>query len=114
MARLLYVIPEADFRCRHYGLWELAKKKGVDPTKLNKGDIIAFLNNSKDMIAVIAVTGEADSVGVLAYYRSPHGRIEPHAIQFIPEVFGGGVLDMRKATAKALQKLVPVKRRKEQ
>lgn len=111
MAKLLIVIPDSDMRCRHAGLWLQAKREGISQKDLRKGDIIAFLNSAKDMIATIAVTGEADSLGVLSYYVSPHGRVEPHAIKFIPECMGAsGELDMTKATAKALAELIPVKR----
>jgi hypothetical protein len=112
MARLLYVVSDADFRCRHEGLWLQAKKAGARQDSMKAGDIVAFLNTRKDMIATIAITGEKDSLGVLSFYRSPHGRVEPHAIQYIPECLGArGDLDMSKATRKALDEVMPKARR---
>jgi hypothetical protein len=115
MAKLLIVVPDADMRSRHTGLWEQAKKHGIKQEELKKGDIVAFLNSAKDRIATLAVTGEKDSLGVVSYYVSPHGRVEPYAIQYIPECMGAsGGLDMTKATRKALEELIPQKRKRKE
>lgn len=112
MARLLYIVSDADLRCRHDGLWLQAKKLGASPDKMKKGDVVAFLNSNKNMIAIIAITGEEDSKGVLSYYVSPHGRVEPNAIRFIPECLGArGEMNMTAATRSALEELIPEKRR---
>lgn len=112
MAKLLYVVENADLRCRHTGLWIQARKLGAKPEKMKKGDVVAFLNSEKSMIATLAITGEADSKGVLSFYVSPHGRVEPHAIRYIPECMGAsGDLNMTAATRKALDELIPAKRR---
>lgn len=106
MSRLLHVIEEADMRCRQEGLLDQAKKKGVNVAGLKPGDIVAFLNTKKDRLMVITMLPEKDSVGYLGYYRSPHGRVPPEAIEFIPRAMGGEGFQMNKAIRAGLVKLL--------
>ena len=50
MARILHVIQNADFRCRHEGLVAIAKKAKVDMSQLKVGDIVVFLNVARDRL----------------------------------------------------------------
>lgn len=112
MSRLLHVIPDTDMRARHEGLREFAKKRGVRWKSLRPGDIVAFLNTKRDRVMVLGVLDEEDSFGLMGYYRSPHGRVAPEAIQYIPEVFGGGRFDMNAATRKALTEILERKEKR--
>lgn len=111
MSRLLHIIADTDMRARHEGLSVWAKKNGVKWKNLKPGDIVAFLNTKRDRVMVLGVMDEADSFGLLGYYRSPHGRVMPEAIQYIPKVFGGGRFDMNEATREALVELLEKKKR---
>lgn len=102
MPKLLHVFLDADMRCRHEGLFKFMKTNRVNPKTLRPGDIVAFLNRRKDRLMVIGVLDEENSYGVLAYYRSPSGRVAAEAIQYIPKVFGGMGLDMGEAVRKSL------------
>lgn len=103
MTRLMHVFWDVDMRGRHEALAEHAKKeRKFNIEKLNPGDMMAFINRARDRIIVLAGVDEKDSYGVLGYYRSPHGRIDPHAIQYIPSAFSGGRLDMNEALRKSL------------
>jgi len=112
MSRLLRYIPDTDMRCRHDGLLEHARRNGVRREDLSPGDLLAFINTSADRIMVFGMTDEKDGFGVLGYYRAPHGRIEPRSIQFIPQVFGGGRLDMDRATEMAVEKMIEASRQR--
>lgn len=84
--RLLHIFWETDMRVRHDGLAKLARSKAkINVSELEAGDLLCFINRKRDRIMVLAGTGEEDSYGVLGYYRSPHGRIDEQAIQFIPQ-----------------------------
>lgn len=110
MTKLLCVISDTDMRCRHEGLLVQAKKAGVEVDKLQPGVVVAFLNTAKDRLMILTKRGVDDKYGILAYYRSPHGRIMPEAIQYIPESFNGEHFDMNKATLKGLEGLLRKKR----
>ena len=113
--RLLHIIHETDMRCSHEGLLVRAKEAGVPLTKMGPGDVIAFLNTGKDRLKVLAFTSEKDGHGILAYYRSPHGRVPLEAIEFIPEAFGGDGFRMDKAIKEGLLKaLAKRKQRREE
>ncbi len=111
MSRVLHVIEETDMRCRQEGLLDQAKKKnGVRADELKPGDIIVFLNTKKDRLMVLTMLPEAESVGFLGYYRSPHGRVPPEAIEFIPRALGSDGFQMNKAIRSGLEKLLAKKR----
>jgi len=112
MARILHVIQNADFRCRHEGLVAIAKKAKVDMSQLKVGDIVVFLNVARDRLICISVLPEQDSFGLLSYYRSPHGRVPMEAIQFIPQAFGVTGLNMNAAIRSGLEQLLKKKARK--
>lgn len=112
--KLLHLIRETDMRCSHEGLLARAKLEGVPLTKLGPGDVIAFLNTGRDRIKVLAFTGEKDGFGVMGYYRSPHGRVPPEAMEFIPAAFGGDGFRMDRAIKEGLLKLLAKKREKKE
>lgn len=108
--RLLHVFWDVDMRARHEGLTMLAKKEGLDVKKLKPGEMCCFLNRKQDRLMVLAGVNEEDTYGVLGYYRSPHGRLDQMAIQYIPEAFGSEGLDMKAAIRKALEARIKPKR----
>lgn len=103
------IVSNTDMRCSHPGLIEAAKKAGMPWGKMKKGDIVAFINASRDRIKVLVFTKEQDTYGVMGYYRSPHGRVMPEAIQKIPLAFGAGEFNMDRATKAALEELLAKK-----
>jgi hypothetical protein len=109
--RLLHIVHPADLRCRQDGLILQAKTAGIDVRQFKPGDIVAFLNQERTKLALLAMTGEKDSAGVYGYYRSPHGRVPPEAFEFISDAFGSTGFDMTKAIKSGLEKLLS-KRRK--
>lgn len=106
MGRLLHVIEDADMRCRQEGLIAQAKANKVDMASLKPGDIVAFLNTKKDRLMVMTMLQEEDSHGFLGYYRSPHGRVPPEALEFIPRALGVDGFQMNKAIRAGLAKLL--------
>jgi hypothetical protein len=110
--RLLHVIENSDLRCRHAGLREWAKKQGADFSKFQPGDIVAFLNVEKTHLAVLVMLPEAESLGFLGNYKSPHGRVPPEALEFIPRAMGADGFRMNRAIKAGLQKLLFKKGRK--
>lgn len=111
MGRVLHVIEGSDLRCRHQGLRDLAKKQGCDFSKFKVGDIVVFLNNDKTHLAILVMLDEAESFGFLGQYKSPHGRVPPEAIFFIPQALGMKGFEMNKAIKCGLEKLLSKKRR---
>lgn len=113
--KLLHVFFDVDMRGRQSALIEHAKStRKFSMDKFGQGDMMVFLNTARNKIYVLAGLDEEDSYGVLAYYKSPHDRrIDPEAIQFIPEAFSGGNINMNSALKKTLaQKLSKKKRSK--
>lgn len=101
--KLLHVFFDTDMRARHEGLLaRAARERKFKRSDLAPGDLLAFINRKRDRIMVIAGLDEDDTYGVLGYYRSPHGRIDEMAIQFIPDAFAGGQIDYNQALHKAL------------
>jgi hypothetical protein len=109
--RLLHFIRETHMGLQHEGLVEHMKDRGVDFRKLKPGDMVAFLNRRENMLRVLVALAEKDSFGVVATYRSPHGRVPFEAIKYIPEAFGGGAFNMNAAIKKGLVELLGKKRR---
>lgn len=104
--RLLRVIENADLRNRHDGLRALAEQNDVDFSKFKQGDIVAFLNTAKTHLVVLVALPEEESAGLLCQYKSPHGRVPPEAIEFIPQALGGKGFQMNKAIRSGLEKLL--------
>lgn len=98
MAKAIRVFFNVDLRCSHEGLEAVAKKNQIDPAKLQPGEYLVFINNYQDRIKLYA------SNHVVAYYKSPHGRIDLRAISKIPEAFkASGKIDYDAAVKKVIE-----------
>ncbi len=103
--RLMHIFWDVPMNGRQPALMKVAKKAAdVTLDDLKTGDMLCFINRKLTRLATLTKVNEADSFGVLGYYRSPHDRrINPRAIRYIPESFGSkGEIDMDRATRKAL------------
>ena len=110
MNRIIHVFYDQDMRARHPGLAKRAKEeRDFDVSKLRPGDVLCFINVKRDRLIALAGLEEENSFGVMGYYRSPHGRIDETAIQFIPKAFAGGNFRMNAAIKKALHKRLAMK-----
>lgn len=103
MSRIIHVFYDQDMRCRHDGLAKRAREeREFDVRDLRPGDVLCFINAKRDRLIALAGLDEENSHGVLGYYRSPHGRIDERAVQYIPQAFSGGTFKMKTAIKKAL------------
>jgi len=111
--RLLHIFFDVDMRGRQNAMIAHAKKhKKFSMDSFKQGDMLVFLNTKRNKIYVLAGLDEEDSYGVLAYYKSPHDRmIDPEAIQFIPEAFSGGSINMNSALRRTLIERFQAKKR---
>lgn len=110
-SRLLRIFWETDMRCRHDGLTELALKEDkIKFSKLKFGDVLCFVNRKKDRYIMLSPAPEANSRGVLAYYRSPRGRFEERALQYVGQTFGGGKINYDEALHKVITEMIKKKR----
>lgn len=101
--RIIHVFFDTDMRCGHIGLAEKAKKEGnIEVNDLETGHLLCFINAKQDRIMILTGTDEEKSYGVLAYYRSPRGRIDLDSIRFIPEAFNAGGINYDRALKKSL------------
>lgn len=80
---IVQLFTNVSMRYAHNGLADIAKEVGIDVETLQPGQYVVFLNTAQDRVKVYS------SRGVLAYYRSETGRIQPQAIANIPEAFLG-------------------------
>jgi hypothetical protein len=110
MGRIMHVFWDTDMRAGHHGLAEVAKKEGHALQKVSPGDYLCFINREQTMLKVLAMIEEKDTHGVLASYRSPHGRITLDAVQYIPQAFGASGFDMNKAIRRALEEKLKKRR----
>lgn len=102
--KLMHIFFDSDLRGRQPSLIEQAKKnKSFSMKSFGKGDLLAFVNRKQNKFMVLAGLNEADSFGVLAYYRSPHDRkIDIEVLKFIPEAFDGTEIDMSQMLKKTI------------
>lgn len=95
----MQVFLEADMRCQHDGLAELARKKKVDVYTLKPGQHVMFLNKALNRIKMFS------SGGVLSYLRLDKGKVDLETIHTIPKAFEGNMgLAYRGALRKTLEK----------
>lgn len=98
--KLMHIFFDTDMRCSHDGLRAICHKEGLK--NIGMGSVVVFINHRQTHIKILAGTDEKDSLGIVASYKSPHGRVDTHAIQFIPESFGGANINYSKALEKSL------------
>lgn len=105
---LVRIFFDVDFRCGHEGLKKMMMKKGLNTADLEEDDMVVFVNSAKNKLKALKMLPEANSFGVLGYYRSPRGRIDLRAIMYIPQAFGAtGAINMDAATQKLLERELP-------
>lgn len=81
MSTIRRVFLDVDMRNSHDGLNAVAIKNHIHPDSLEPGDFLVFLNTEKNKIKILTANG------VMAYYRSPHGKLELGVIRLIPQAF---------------------------
>lgn len=108
MARVMHVIPDTDMRGRQPSLIKQAKTKGLKWDEAKPGDVVVFINAKMDKIVLMTPLPEEDTFGLMGYYRSPHGRIDPRIIQYLS--FNKGRFDVDRATKSMLDDLLPKRR----
>lgn len=100
--RLLHVFYGANMGCRQKGLLAIADKKGLPLSKLQPGDVLAFINKNKDKISMIGISPNLDPV--LGYFVSADKRLTSHSFNMIPYAFGGGAIKVSSAMKSAFVK----------
>lgn len=101
--RAIHVFWDFDFRCRHNGCILAAKDRGLTLRKLEEGDFLVYFNAKLDRIMILAPVTDG-SLGVLASYKSPKGRIRETDIQKISKAFGGGAITYADALRRVIQR----------
>jgi hypothetical protein len=81
MSKVLRIFLHTDMRCAHEGLTKLASEEKVDIKGLVPGEFLVFINTAMDRIKLMAANS------VVAYYKSPHGKIDLRTISKIPQAF---------------------------
>lgn len=82
--RVIRFFRDADLRCGHDGLREMAKKEGIDPWTLEPGEFLVFANNRQNKLKIYAPGN------VLCYVKSPDDRrIDLNIVRLIPRFFNG-------------------------
>ena len=104
--RLIAILWGTDMRLAHDGLLAEATGKNKALALLKPGECIAFVNEKRDRIKLLA--GSNHGYPVLGYFRSKTGRIDVQAIQFIAQAFNGSRIDYNAALKKSLLKRLPI------
>lgn len=94
--RVVHYFPNTDIRCGHDGLKQIAIKAGFREVK--PGEYLLFVNRKKTHLKVMAANN------IVAHYRSPCGRVDLRAIQYIPEAFNGEGFDFNRSLRSLLVK----------
>lgn len=107
-ARIVQVIYNVDFRQQHDGLRKVAMAAGVTLKKLTDGAIICFINTQRNKIKFLAPNG------TLAYYKSPSGRVDLAALNFVNHAFLiRGDVDYDIALRKSLEERLGIDRKRD-
>jgi|SRR5581483_109634 len=105
--RVLQVFLNADLRCSHDGLTEIAKKGGLNVKELKPGQYVVFLNAAKNRMKLYAANN------VVAYFKSPEGGIiDPRTLCDLPRAFNGTSINYEAALKEALVKVFARRGRK--
>lgn len=96
MSKVVHYFPNTDMRCSHDGLSLIAKKAGFN--EIGQGDFLLFVNRAKTHLKVLTTNH------IVAHYRSPSGRVDLGAIQYLPLAFAGEGFDFNRALKAKLEK----------
>lgn len=83
----------------HEGLQALCLSNfGMDLTKLKPGEVVVFLNRDKTKLKLMGAENKC-----LGYLRMHRGeKIDLHAVQYLPQAFGGHGFDYSEALKKSM------------
>lgn len=96
---ILQVFLNADLRCGHDGLAQLAKKHGMNVAKIESGQFLIFINGQRSKVKIYAASN------VIAYLKLDKGRLNMDTIREIPRVFAAkGRMDYDEALKLAVEK----------
>ena len=98
MAKIIRVFFDSDMRGQHKALSERASDVRINTGNLRNGEYLVFVNRAEDRIKIFAANN------IVAYYKSPRGRIDRNTIALIPQVFEGGRINYDRALKKTLDK----------
>lgn len=84
MNSIISVFPNADLRCGHTGLAITAADGNKSADNLKPGQFLLFINRKQTAFKLLAFNN------TLVHYRSPAGRIDLRAIQYLPQCFTAG------------------------
>jgi hypothetical protein len=104
--RIIQVFQNVSMTNGHDGLVGIASAAGVKLKEIKHGEMVIFINERRDKMKVYAAND------VLAYYRSPSGRIQMEMVQHIPNAFCGGQIDFKRALRTTLEDIFRKKGRK--
>lgn len=109
---IIQVFWNVDMRCNHVGLGLIAKEYGeVDIREMVPGEMCVFVNVAKTKLKTITGCSQRNSMGVMSYYQSPSGKLDTHAIDYIPESFSAkGKIDYSQALKASLEERLGRKR----
>lgn len=97
--KILRYFPDTDLRCGHKGLADLAKKAGIDPIELKNGQMLLFVNRSRNAIKIYAPGN------TIVHQKTPYGNpLNPKAFVLIPKFFNGQTIDLKGALGAAILK----------
>jgi len=96
--KLVHYFPESDLRSGHTGLAKLAQKARVSVSALNPGDFLLFVNRKQTAFKVLTANN------ILAHYKSPSGRVDLGAVQYMSAAFSGGEFNFDRALYIKLEK----------
>lgn len=95
---VIRIYPSSDLRSGHSGLTKVLAKDGRDPATLEAGQFFLFINRAQSAFKMFAANN------TVVHYKSPRGRVDIRAIQYIPHCFSGGKLNFNKALSLMLDK----------
>ncbi len=98
MNSLVSVFPNTDLRAGHRGLGLLAIKNKRDPSRLDNGEFLLFINRGQTMFKLFTANN------IVIHYKSPRGLVDIRTIRYIPECFAAGTFNYNKALELVLKK----------
>lgn len=115
LGRIAQVFLNVNLRRSHDGLLEIAKKRGIDLNEFPRGSYLVFINEVNNRFKLMTpATFTKDGLVIdwlIAYYKSPRGRIDLNTIYNIPKIFSGrGTLDLASSADELLREQLKMKR----